>query len=164
MRARSACAWFVLTLPLTAVGCSASQCDPSQADLFTGIGCAVGNGYSERHQEQVAQLQSADTGLTQAQIRHQNALNEEAAAQANLSQRRAEMLRLDNKTAELRARVQAAEATHAADSTELQKLNDELAALRRLQATNTGVPSAAQLAAIQARQAKLADILAAMGQ
>jgi hypothetical protein len=164
MRARSACAWLVLALPLTAVGCSASQCDPSQADLFTGIGCAVGNGYSERHQEQVDQLQSADTDLAQAQIRNQNAQGEEAAAQANLSHRQAEMLVLVNRTAELQARVQAAEATHTIDSTELQKLNDEVAALRRLQGTDAGVPSAAQLAAIRARQAKLAEILAEMGQ
>jgi hypothetical protein len=148
-------------LPL--VGCSASQCDPTQADLFTGVGCAV-SGYKQRTQTQQAELQSADVRNAEAQAADQNAQQNAAVAEDNLAQRRSELQRLERTTASLRHRVQAAQATQAVGGGALQQLNEQIVVLRRLQAENAGDPTPEQLAAIQARQVELANVLTQVGQ
>jgi hypothetical protein len=155
---------FVVSFLLPLVACSASQCDPSQADLFSGVGCEVSGAYTQRHQAQMAELQSANTSDTEAQIADENAQQNAAVAKTELAQRRSQLHVLEGETASLKERVQAAQATHAISSGALRQANDQLAALRRLQAVNVNDPSTAQLVAIRDRQAKLANILTSMGQ
>jgi len=148
-------------LPL--VGCSASQCDPTQADLFTGVGCAV-SGYKQRTQTQQAELQSADASNAEAQAADQNAQQNAAVAENNLAQRRSELQRLEQTTTSLRQRVRAAQAAQAVGGGALQQLNEQIADLRRLQKETANDPTLAQLAAIRARQAELANVLTQVGQ
>jgi hypothetical protein len=148
-------------LPL--VGCSASQCDPTQADLFTGVGCAV-SGYKQRTQTQQAKLQSANTSNAEAQYADQNAQQNAAVAENNLSQRRSELRRLEQTSASLRHRVRAAQTAQALSKGALNQLNEQIAELQRLQTENANNPTPAQLAAIRARQAELANVLTQVGQ
>lgn len=163
MRAPRAYSLLAVASLLPLVACSAGQCDPTQADLFTGVGCAV-SGYNQRTQAQQAALQSANASNTEAQIADQNAQQNAAEAENTLAQRRSQLHRLDRETANLKERVYAAQATHAVGTGALHQLNEQLAALRRLQTANANDPTPAQLAAIQARQADLANILTQMGQ
>ncbi|MBB2206419.1 hypothetical protein [Gluconacetobacter takamatsuzukensis] len=97
-------------LPLALLAaCSAQQCDPNRADLFTGIGCSAGNGYQQRTQDLDAQRNLLRQQAAQAQGNAVAAQNQAAWAQDAVAQQRQRLQAFQNRNASLRRRLAALE-------------------------------------------------------
>ncbi|MBB2166624.1 hypothetical protein HLH26_19260 [Gluconacetobacter sp. 1b LMG 1731] len=97
-------------LPLALLAaCSAQQCDPNHADLFTGIGCSAGNGYQKRSQDLDAQRNLLRLQAAQAHGNATAAQNQAAWAQDAVAQERQRLQAFQNRNASLRRRLVAME-------------------------------------------------------
>ncbi|ACI52953.1 lipoprotein, putative [Gluconacetobacter diazotrophicus PA1 5] len=116
-------------LPLALLAaCSAQQCDPNRADLFTGIGCSAGNGYQQRTQDLDAQRNLLRLQAAQAQGNAAVAQNQAAWAQDAVAQQRQRLQAFQSRNAALRGRLAALEQskriTAAQYQTAVQNLNE----------------------------------------
>ena len=153
-----------LVLLLLLAGCAASQCDPSEAGFFTGIGCAVGSGYTARRDA----LTSEDY---QSRVAAANAANEAGAAQTaeqiaqrDLAQERVQLARMEREQHDLARRLAAAAAGHSATQAQLDKAYRDLAALRRATRAQAAAaaPDPAAVARLKAKQQHLLALVARM--
>lgn len=157
--------WALISLALAPLmGCAASQCDPSQADLFSGIGCQVSGAYAQRTAEQQAQLGVANDAAAMAETSSAQASLSASDAEETLKERRAQLRQLEKRTNSLQQRVIAARASNSVSLKALQQAELELNRLKLAQRQAGSDPDSATLAKIKARQAQLAEILAAAGQ
>ncbi|MFT8417259.1 MAG: hypothetical protein ABF636_00315 [Acetobacter sp.] len=85
--------------------CSAQQCDPNHADLFTGIGCSAGSGYQQRTATLNTQRDLLRAEAEQAQDNATAAQNKAAIAQNSVTQERARLQAFKNKNAALRKQL-----------------------------------------------------------
>ena len=86
----------ILMLILALGGCTAAQCDPSRADFFSGVGCSVGSGYSQRTgalQNTLATEQGRDVAARQEAVQQQRVAAASEADLAALQRRVNEMQR-----------------------------------------------------------------------
>jgi hypothetical protein len=84
---------------LLLAGCSASQCDPNNAGLFTGIGCSAGSGYADRITTLQGQKSAAQAQTNQA---YQSAVT---AQQADAQQQ--QVAKVQQEIAALQAQIAA---------------------------------------------------------
>lgn len=142
--------------------CAAQQCDPNRADLFSGIGCSVGHGYSNRTATLRGQYQATSAQAQQAQANAQQAEAEASSVQTSVQQRRIQLAQLDVRTRGLRQKLavlrNSSTASEAQKAAAEQGMNDLNAA--RAQAGND--PSSQKVQELQARQQHVADILSQM--
>jgi septal ring factor EnvC (AmiA/AmiB activator) len=140
-------------------GCAASQCDPQQADLFTGVGCEVGGGFAQRAQYQQSELANARAVALQQRGQAESAGQQATAAQADVAMRRRRLAVLDSQTQSLRRQLAAARQTHAADTAALRQAEGRIDALQRQLSAVSEAPSEAELADLENQRRTLADLL-----
>lgn len=93
-------------VPITLLAaCSAQQCDPNHADLFTGIGCSAGDGYQQRTATLNTQRDFLRMEAEQAQNNATAAQNNAAIAQNSVTQAAARLQAFKNKNAALRKQL-----------------------------------------------------------
>lgn len=139
--------------------CTPQQCDPSQAGFFSGIGCAASGSYATRNQYQQTEL---------AQQRNAAALNRDQAQDAGARASQAMLTRdqarrrlgaLDQQTAQLRARLNAARARGGVDQVRLNDAQAELDALQRQRAGLQRGATDEDVRALEGRERRLRDQL-----
>ena len=157
-------AWcsLILSMPMLMTGCAAQQCDPNRADLFSGIGCAAGGGYANRTRDLQGQYQAASSNAQSQSLAAIAAQQEVGDAQAQLAQRERELAELDQSSAELRRRLDAAKHQHGVSQDRVKAAEAELARLRQERSRTGASSSQAQIDALKQRQQKVADIMARM--
>ncbi|WP_203414367.1 hypothetical protein [Entomobacter blattae] len=129
--------------------CSAQQCDPNQADLFTGVGCSVGDGYQDR--TDLLKKKYAEAKLNEGQQQKQalTAQQQAITAQKAVAQRRAELMQVDNKAWQLRKRVTQAQNSKKTLSRELKAEKAKLDQFDKVRAhTSSTNPSEKELNAL----------------
>ena len=152
MIGRYRCAAAAMALALVLDGCAAGQCDPHQADFFSGIGCAVGPGYADRTQQDQAELGAAREQLQSAQG-HAAAANAQAAAASNQrAAMRVQVNALDTKQRDLAHRIALARQHEGVDQVKLQQVQTQLDQLEHDRAALGAQPDPAQ---VQQQQQKL---------
>lgn len=142
--------------------CAGQNCDPSRTDLFTGIGCSAGGGYTARTQGLQSQYGAAASNAQGQTLAAREAQQEAAEAQHDLSERQVELAALDKKTATLHARLLAARHDHTLSEARLRAAETNLRELTDQRQATSPTPSDADLAGIKARQKKMADIMSEM--
>jgi hypothetical protein len=144
-------------LVLALGGCSAAQCDPSQADFFSGIGCTGGGGYAQRTKALQNTLATEQTwgmaALQQAGEQEQAA----AAAEAEAEVLRRKISDMQRSQVELRQKLAAAQQRRGAQPAYLQRARRELDQLdTKLREQQTGVsPDPATMRQIERDQNQL---------
>jgi len=141
---------------LLLAACSASDCDPNQAGLITGIGCAIGGGFNTRDDnlktaDEIAQ-QNADIAKKQDQdaiIANNNAQDKVAQLEAKL-QAMNDGLDQDQQQANL----DAAHATTQAQMAKIDAVQQEIDALRTQISNAQNQPSQQQVEALKAKHEK----------
>jgi hypothetical protein len=138
---------------------SPGACDPTQADLFSGIGCSVGGGYATRTTD-LTQQRNAAQAQQQASVAAQNAAAaDSAAAQQELLDRQQQVAALRRQTATMQGQLNAARQRQNVDSTKLAQAQAQLAALQRDEAALPPAPSQEQLQAVQRRWQDLRELM-----
>ncbi len=135
--------------------CSAEQCDTSRMtpDLFTGLGCEVGGGFSAQERIRSDQLNSARANLSIQQNAAANAQADAANAVQAKAEAQARLETLESSNATLRRRLTAAQQRAGADRAAISRAQAELDALERDRARVQAAPqpNAADVQALQAR-------------
>lgn len=114
--------------------CTPQQCDPSQAGFFSGIGCAASGSYATRNQYQQVELGQQRAAAAQSRDQAQDAGARASQALLTRDQARRRLGALDQQTAQLRARLNAARARGGVDQVRLNDAQAELDALQRQRA------------------------------
>lgn len=145
-------------------GCAASQCNPGTAGFFSGLGCAVGNGYAQRRQALGAEATQANAT---ASYYDAEASRSEAARQAALTElasERDQLATMQHEQQELARRLAADATEHGATKAELDEAERKLAALRHAteNQAKTGTPDPAAVARLRAKQQRLLALVAKM--
>lgn len=140
-------------------GCSAQACDPSQAGFLSGIGCEAGGSYSTRSQYQQSQLAQQNAAALQGRAAAQDEGARASQALLTRDQARRRLGAIDQQTAQLRARLNAARARGGADQLRLNEAQTELDALGRQRAGLQGGATEEQMRALEAQRRRLADQL-----
>ncbi|CAI3938820.1 unnamed protein product [Commensalibacter communis] len=110
------------------VGCSSTQnCNPDQANFFSGIGCSVGGGYQNRTQDLKNQLGSEQQSATQQQQQAQQSYQQANQLQNDIAQRRNELSKIDSQAWAVRQKLQKAKADHSMSSQEIKQKEKQLA-------------------------------------
>ena len=134
--------------------CSAQQCDPTTANLFSGIGCSVGNGYQQRNQ----QLQTARDAWherAQATTNESAALNQSVAeTQKSVAQTRTELQAMNSRIGVYRKRLAKASSSKSSAYLAAQKSLANLEQIKNQAAAN---PTAEQLARVKAAEQETQD-------
>jgi chromosome segregation ATPase len=140
-------------------GCTAAQCDPSRADFFSGVGCSVGGGYSQRTgalQNTLTAEQSRDIAARQEAARQQRIA---AASEADLAALQRRVNEMQRNQARLRQQVAQAQQRRGAQDATLQQARRDLDQLdRRIREQQTSrTPDAATVRQLQDAQNKLVE-------
>jgi hypothetical protein len=132
--------------------CSASECDPNSAGLFTGIGCSAGSGYATRTDTLTQQANSAQA---QSVASYHTAV----AAQQSYNQANAHVAYLQQQLADLNVQLNADQRQlnnlHAANAQQAQQVatvQSEIDRLKARVAAQQGQPSQAQVQQLQQEQ------------
>ncbi len=136
-------------------GCSASQCDPNQANLFTGIGCAVGNGYSTRTAILNTQNNAAQTGEQSALQQTEAAQQADNDAQTRLAALQAKLADMNNTLEQDQADLARVQGTTATQRQEIADLQSRIAALKNTIAAQSQAPNDAQVQAVERQKQKI---------
>jgi chromosome segregation ATPase len=132
--------------------CSAGECDPNTAGLFTGIGCSAGSGYATRTDTLTQQASSAQA---QSVSSYHNAV----AAQQSYDQANAQVASLQQQLADLNVQLNADQrqlnnlhAANAQQAQEVANVQSEIDRLKARTAAQQGQPSEAQVQQLQQEQ------------
>ena len=120
---------------LALAACTPQQCDPSQAGFFSGIGCAASGSYATRNQYQQVELAQQRAVAAQGRDQAQDAGARASQAMLTRDQARRRLAAVDQQTAQLRARLNAARTRGGVDQARLNDAQAELDALQRQRAT-----------------------------
>ncbi len=139
--------------------CSAQQCDPSQAGFLAGIGCEASGSYGTRNQYQQSQLAQGNAAALQSRAAAQDEGARASQALLTRDQARRRLGAVDQQTAQLRARLNAARARGGISQIQLSDAQAELNALQRQRAGLQGAATDEQLRALEDHQRRLMDQL-----
>ena len=153
---------LIMPMLMLTAGCAAQQCDPNRTDLFSGIGCAAGGGYAARTRDLQGQYQAASSNAQSQSLAAIAAQQDVGDSQAQLAQRERELAELDQLSADLRRRLDAAKRQHGVSRDRIKAVEAELARLRQQRSQTGASSSQAQIDALKQRQQKIADIMARM--
>lgn len=146
--------WILaLALPLLA-GCAAQQCDPNSAGLFGGIGCGVGDGYSER--THALEQQKGVAQQTEAAVKSeadQAKANSDAAA-AQVQELKQKLAGIGDAVNDDRTKIDGMRARDAIQEREIARLKAENDKLHQQIQAQMKAPDQAQIEALKARQAQ----------
>lgn len=137
--------------------CAPQQCDPSQAGFFSGIGCAASGSYATRNQYQQVELAQQRAAAAQSRDQAQDAGARASQALLTRDQARRRLGAVDQQTAQLRSRLNAARMRGGVDQV---RLNDAQAELDTLQRQRAGLRQGAtdeDLRALENHQRRLRD-------
>lgn len=148
---------FVL-VPVLAVlsGCAATNCDPDKTNFYSGLGCTVGNGYSQRTQNLSEKLRENNADAASARASLEQAQAQASAAQESVAQRRAALQKMNTTTAQLKKKLASAIKAHTLSAQQEAQAKAELAAIK----ANSANPTAANNQKAKESQQRMADILA----
>lgn len=139
--------------------CTPQQCDPSQAGFFSGIGCAASGSYATRNQYQQVELAQQRGAAAQSRDQAQDAGARASQAVLTRDQSRRRLGALDQQTAQLRARLNAARARGGVDQVRLNDAQAELDALQRQRAALPRGATDEDVRALEDRERRLRDQL-----
>ncbi len=149
---------------LALAGCAASQCDPNQADFFTGIGCVAGGGYQQRTAAAEAQLAQSQQQLAAAEGSAEVAQANDAAEQSKVAALQEGLAEENAELGILQARLDSERAQHADRAAQLEAMQQRIAALRAVIGSALGDPNltAAKAERLQAEKDQLLALAAHM--
>lgn len=139
--------------------CSAQQCDPSQAGFLSGVGCEASGSYTTRNQYQQSQLAQQNAAALQNRAAAQDEGARASQALLTRDQARRRLGAIDQQTAQLRARLNAARSRGGVDQVRLGEAQAELDALQRQRAGLQGGATEEQVRALEAQRRRLSDQL-----
>lgn len=139
--------------------CTPQQCDPSQAGFFSGIGCAASGSYATRNQYQQVELGQQRAAAAQSRDQAQDAGARASQALLTRDQSRQRLGALDQQTAQLRARLNAARARGGVDQVRLNDAQSELDALQRQRAALARNATDEDVRRLEDRERRLRDQL-----
>lgn len=118
---------------LVVSGCAATpgNCDPSQADFFSGIACESSGAYSARNAQLNSNLAAARTNLQVERSRAAAGSIDLGAAQSEQNRAATSLVSLQRQNASLRAQLDAAARRQGADQVAVARQRAELAQLER---------------------------------
>ena len=137
--------------------CTPQQCDPSQAGFFSGIGCAASGSYATRSQYQQVELSQQRAAATQSRDQAQYEGAQASQALLTRDQARRRLVALDQQTAQLRARLNAARTRGDVDQARLNNAQTELDALQRQRAVLGRSATDEDIRALENRERRLQD-------
>jgi chromosome segregation protein len=140
-------------------GCTAADCDPSRADLFSGIGCAASGSYAARESQLRSGVAAAQANELERQSEASRAAADAANAQQDLVHKRQQLAAVDRQLNTLRLRLDAARQRQGVDQEALRRAQAELDALRTQRAQVSPQSNDADLRALDAPMRELGDRL-----
>lgn len=143
-------------------GCTAAACDPSQAGFLSGIGCEASGSYGVRNQYQQSALAQQNANALQARAAAQDEGARANQAVLSRDQARRRLGAVDQQTAQLRARLNAARARGNVDQVRLDAAQAELSALERQRAEVPQAATDAQVRALEDQRRRAAERAAAL--
>jgi chromosome segregation ATPase len=144
----------------TLAACSSpGACDPTRADLFTGIGCSVGGGYSTRTTDLVSQRDAAEQERLQQIAAEGQADTERAAAEQQLRDRQQRLATLRRQTTDMQRRLDAARQRQGADAAAVAHVQAELTALQQQQTALPAAPSDAEIRAVEQQRQQVLRLI-----
>jgi hypothetical protein len=144
-------------------GCTAAGCDPNQAELFTGIGCAVSGSYGAREAGLRSNLAAAQANELQRQADATRARAGEASAREDLVRRQEQLALLDKRLRELKRQLEAARQRQGVNQVALRRAQDELAALQARRARVSPQSGDDELRALEGPTRELGEKLSREG-
>jgi hypothetical protein len=157
-----AAAWraTMLAALATLAACSSpGACDPTRADLFTGIGCSVGGGYNTRTTELVSQRDAAEQERLQQIAAESRADTERTVAEQQLRDHQQRLATLRRQTADMQRRLDAARLRQGADAEAAAHVQAELTALQQRQAALPAAPSDAEIRAVEQQRQQVLRLI-----
>ncbi len=144
---------------IAVAGCSAQQCDPSQAGFLSGIGCEAGGSYRTRNQAQQSALAQENANALQARATAQDEQGRANQAVLSRDQARQRLGAVDRDTRALRARLASARARGTSDRGRLDAAQTELDSLQRQRSGLGTNATDAQVQALEAQRRRAAELL-----
>jgi chromosome segregation ATPase len=148
-----------LAMLLALAACAPGDCDPNNAELFTGIGCAAGGGYRARETTLRDSLAASQARELESQAAATRASADEANARMDLDARRRQLAILDGRLQQLSRQVEAARHRRDVDQTALRRAEANLEALRARRAQLPAQPSQQQLHDLEGSTRALGETL-----
>ena len=139
--------------------CTPQACDPSQAGFLSGIGCEASGSYGVRNQAQQSALAQQNAALLQNRAAASNEGARASQALISRDQARRRLSAVDSQTAQLRRRVQAAQARGNVDAGRLAAAQSELDSLQQERSAAGQAPTDDQVRALEAHRRRLQDQL-----
>jgi chromosome segregation ATPase len=160
MRGTSLSSQAAAIVMLTALAaCSPADCDPSRAELFTGIGCAASGSYAARETGLRNGLAAAQANELERQAQANQAASDAANAQRELTRKRDQLAMLDGRLNALKRELDAARRRQGVDQDALHRAQAELAALQARRAQVTPQSNDAELRALEGPTRELGEKL-----
>lgn len=146
-------------LPLGALtACAPGNCDPAQADFFTGIAGQASGCYAARNQTLQTNLQSARTDLQRQQSLARAAAIDKGAAEAERDRAATRLHAMGNDMAHLRQLLNDASRREHVDRVALQRQQSDLESLERDRRTAMSRPAdPAEVQELERRRKALLD-------
>ena len=140
--------------------CTPQQCDPSQAGFLSGIGCAASGSYATRNQYQRSELAQQNVVASQNRVEANYAGARASQALLTRDQARRRLTAIDQQTAQLRTRLNAARARGDISQIRLSDAQAELNALQRERSSLRGAATDEQVRALENHERRVRDQLA----
>jgi hypothetical protein len=141
--------WRYLLPLFMLAGCSASQCDPNNAGLFTGIGCSAGSGYADRTNTLTTE---ADSAKAQSQQAYQGAIAAQQSdyqANAQVKALRAQLSAMNQQVNADQANLASLHASNAAQAAKVAAVQKEIDQLQSQIASQQSQPSPQEVQRLQ---------------
>jgi chromosome segregation ATPase len=140
-------------------GCTTADCDPSRADLFSGIGCSASGRYAAREAGLRNDLAGAQANELEQQAHANAAAADAARAQSDLQAKRQAVAKLDRQLDSLKRQVAAARQRQGVDQASLGRAEADLAALQARREQVSPQSNDADLRALERSTQELNDKL-----
>jgi len=143
---------FVLLPALLLAGCSASQCDPNSAGLFTGIGCSMGSGYTDRTNTLTGEANGAQAQADQAYQGAVSAQQSDYQANAQVQALQGQLAAMNQRVNADQANLSALHASNAAQAAQVAAVQQEINQLQAQIAAQQNQPSPQEVQQLQQKQ------------
>ena len=139
-----------IALIVLLAGCTPAACDPSQAEFFSGVGCAVSGSYGARESELRTGVTEARANALEQQLQADRARADQASAQQELARHRNQLALLDGRLRELRRQLDLARQRQGINQDAVKQAEQELRRLQNARSTVSPTSTDADLHALEA--------------
>jgi hypothetical protein len=152
--ARLAGAWLLVALvtSMSVAACTSPNCDPNQADFFSGLGNAASGCYAAKDKAYQHQLDTSGVLREQERMRATSAAANARAANQNLADAQGRLAAVDQQSAIMEGQLSALQRRTDVSQSALRQAEREIEELRRLRSVARATPTPQALQAVETQE------------